>query len=288
MSDANWEKRPFSCSGRPLTLPVGASPFRIFVRTKLRKRQPFDTIKVRLQSSSFAPNTSSLSAFKQVITQESATALWKGLVPTTAGMVVENGVAFGLNEHLKRTFPAALPQVNIGRGGREYLDFRDDVLRPMGMGLATGCCSSMVLISSEVVKTRTQMMTEKVSSVTITKDILRKRGISGLFVGVDAQIMRDGPFYAVFFGSYEISKFGIYKLFGEVSWPSACHLCALGTCSFGFLVWGSHNRRRLSRCKCARTEHSRRFEFLNIWRHRGDGGMGDRHALRRSKDRGPS
>lgn len=129
------------------------------------------------------------------------------------GMCVENAVAFGINEQLKRSFPSPLPPLNCGSGqGRSAFDFTNDVLRPGLFGLGTGFCSSFVLISSEVVKTRTQMMTETVSSVDITKGILRERGLGGLFVGMDAQIMRDAPFYAVFFGSYEISKFGLFAL----------------------------------------------------------------------------
>ena len=114
--------------------------------------------------------------------------------------------------HLSRG-DIALPPLNCGSGqGRSAFDFTNDVLRPGLFGLGTGFCSSFVLISSEVVKTRTQMMTETVSSVDITKGILRERGLGGLFVGMDAQIMRDAPFYAVFFGSYEISKFGLFAL----------------------------------------------------------------------------
>ena len=129
-------------------------------------------------------------------------------------MCVENAVAFGINEQLKRSFPSPLPPFNLGQegGGRDSFDLQNDVLRPALFGLGTGLCSSFVLISSEVVKTRTQMTTTPVSSVKVTRDILRERGVGGLFVGVDAQIMRDAPFYAVFFGSYEISKFSLHTL----------------------------------------------------------------------------
>jgi hypothetical protein len=32
-------------------------------------------------------------------------ALWKGAVPTASGMILENCMAFGVNEALKRAFP---------------------------------------------------------------------------------------------------------------------------------------------------------------------------------------
>ena len=136
------------------------------------------------------------------------------MVPTTLGMCIENAVAFGINEQLKRSFPSPLEPFDMGQagGGRVKLEFYNDIVRPALFGLGTGFCSSFVLISSEVVKTRTQIMTAAVSSVRITKDILRERGMAGLFVGVDGQIMRDAPFYAVFFGSYELSKFSLFTL----------------------------------------------------------------------------
>lgn len=51
------------------------------------------------------------------------------------------------------------------------------------MGFLTGFASSFVLISSEVIKTQTQIATTKISSWDITKDIVNKRGVKGLFVG---------------------------------------------------------------------------------------------------------
>ena len=34
--------------------------------------------------------------------------------------------------------------------------------------------------------------------------VWKTQGTRGLFTGLESQIMRDGPFYAFFFGSYEI------------------------------------------------------------------------------------
>ena len=66
--------------------------------------QPFDTVKVRMQTN---PTVFPSVAFttKSIMTNEGASALWKGAVPTSLGMVAENAMAFGVNEALKRTFP---------------------------------------------------------------------------------------------------------------------------------------------------------------------------------------
>jgi hypothetical protein len=66
--------------------------------------QPFDTVKVRMQTS---PDlfSSVVGSTTSIIRNEGIPALWKGAVPTAGGMVLENCMAFGVNEALKRTFP---------------------------------------------------------------------------------------------------------------------------------------------------------------------------------------
>ena len=66
--------------------------------------QPFDTVKVRMQTNPAAFPTVLL-ASRSLLAREGAAALWKGAVPTAMGMVAENAMAFGVNEALKRTFP---------------------------------------------------------------------------------------------------------------------------------------------------------------------------------------
>ncbi len=51
-------------------------------------------------------------------------AFWKGAVPTAMGMVLENAMAFGVNEALKRTFPD---------DAKEDPTKRPDLLRPFMM-----------------------------------------------------------------------------------------------------------------------------------------------------------
>ena len=66
--------------------------------------QPFDTVKVRMQTNPSA-FPSVMYTSKNIIGNEGVAALWKGAVPTAMGMVAENAMAFGVNEALKRSFP---------------------------------------------------------------------------------------------------------------------------------------------------------------------------------------
>lgn len=233
--------------------------------------QPFDTVKVRMQTNPLA-YPSVLFTTRSIMTNEGIAAFWKGAVPTAMGMVAENAMAFGVNEALKRTFPD---------DAKEDPTKRPDLIRPFlmvgihriwlyvcmwctfGLSLAcshslisnvlmpyitkgaiTGCCSATVLLPSEVVKAKTQVVVGNMesSSSDVYRKMMQRQGVrvrryylmhdvchwttldrisqhsiwphrmtnnaqpsKSLFVGFDAQIMRDAPFYAFFFGTYELN-----------------------------------------------------------------------------------
>lgn len=159
--------------------------------------QPFDTVKVRMQTSP-SLYAGVVQTATKTVGEEGMSALWKGAVPTAMGMAAENAVAFGVNEALKRAFPNAETTVDSSK--------RPDLVKPFFMGLITGCCSALVLLPSEIVKAKTQVVVGTDSSSNeIFKQMINKNGIKSLFCGLDAQLMRDGPFYAMFFGGYELN-----------------------------------------------------------------------------------
>lgn len=157
--------------------------------------QPFDTVKVRMQT---RPDEFSgvVSSTLKIVRAEGVAALWKGAVPTAGGMVLENCMAFGINEALKRAFPDDPAEFNQ--------DGPPSLLKPFLMGGITGCCSATVLLPSEIIKAKTQVEIGNTSSQEILRTMIKRQGIRSLFVGFDAQLMRDGPFYACFFGGYEL------------------------------------------------------------------------------------
>eukprot|EP00560_Eucampia_antarctica_P001557 CAMPEP_0197833212 /NCGR_PEP_ID=MMETSP1437-20131217/18204_1 /TAXON_ID=49252 ORGANISM="Eucampia antarctica, Strain CCMP1452" /NCGR_SAMPLE_ID=MMETSP1437 /ASSEMBLY_ACC=CAM_ASM_001096 /LENGTH=264 /DNA_ID=CAMNT_0043437129 /DNA_START=151 /DNA_END=942 /DNA_ORIENTATION=+ len=159
-----------------------------------------DTIKVRMQTN---PSifTGLMQTGRKTITEEGISALWKGAVPTAMGMVAENAVAFSVNEALKRAFPDPNKNSSLNNDGRP------DLLRPFFMGAITGCCSALVLLPSEIIKAKTQVLvgSEGASSNEVFRRMMQRQGIKSIFCGLDSQLMRDGPFYAVFFGGYELN-----------------------------------------------------------------------------------
>jgi solute carrier family 25 ornithine transporter 2/15 len=163
--------------------------------------QPLDTIKVRMQTNP-STYTGLIQTATKTVSEEGLVALWKGAVPTALGMVAENAVAFGVNEALKRAFPA--DQI---LHDNDTSDKKPDLFRPFLMGSITGCCSALVLLPSEVIKAKTQVLvgSEGASSTDVFRKMIRKQGVRSIFCGLDSQLMRDGPFYAVFFGGYELN-----------------------------------------------------------------------------------
>lgn len=161
--------------------------------------QPFDTVKVRMQTNP-THYTGIVQTPVRILKKEGVKALWKGAVPTAMGMAAENAMAFGVNAALKRAFP---DPVQLGAHDAEHRT--PNLVKPFLMGSITGCCSALVLLPSEIVKAKTQVVVGVSSSTDVYRQMVQKQGLKSMFVGLDAQLMRDAPFYAFFFGSYELS-----------------------------------------------------------------------------------
>eukprot|EP00548_Thalassiothrix_antarctica_P004645 CAMPEP_0194142582 /NCGR_PEP_ID=MMETSP0152-20130528/11812_1 /TAXON_ID=1049557 /ORGANISM="Thalassiothrix antarctica, Strain L6-D1" /LENGTH=255 /DNA_ID=CAMNT_0038841583 /DNA_START=161 /DNA_END=928 /DNA_ORIENTATION=- len=137
-----------------------------------------------------------------IFRNEGLAAFWKGAVPTALGMAAENAMAFGVNEALKRAFP------DDQSAAQKDSKVLPNLFKPFLMGAITGCFSAPVLLPSEIIKAKMQVVVgTNSSSNQIIKKMLAKQGIRSLFVGLDAQLMRDCSFYGFFFGSYELMTF---------------------------------------------------------------------------------
>ncbi len=140
-----------------------------------------------------------MASTKAIWMQEGVTAFWKGAVPTAMGMAAENAMAFGVNAALKRAFPDPATKI----------EGPPSLLKPFAMGAITGCCSAFVLLPSEIVKAKLQVVVGKNITVQeVIQSIIKRQGYSGMFAGLDAQLARDSSFYAVFFGGYELFCYG--------------------------------------------------------------------------------
>jgi hypothetical protein len=158
--------------------------------------QPFDTIKVRVQLKA-GEKIEIFNVLKNTVRDGGVFSLWRGSVPALTGQLLENSVAFSVNGALKRWFKEETMHKN-------EISFA----KPIMMGGVTGFFSALVLCPCDVIKCRAQANIERghgsVNISDISKNIIRNHGIGGLWKGVGAQILRDIPFNAAFFGSYDI------------------------------------------------------------------------------------
>lgn len=89
-------------------------------------------------------------------------------------------------------------------------------LEPFATGALTGVCTSFALHPFEIIKARAQINRSSSSDVgkfsTLLKQILKTRGLQGLYSGIAAQVQCSALFYLSFFGSYNI----ICKTLGNI------------------------------------------------------------------------
>ena len=105
--------------------------------------QPFDTVKTRVQANP-SQYSSSLNALSVTVREEGLKALWKGSVPTAAGMIAENAVAFGVSEQIKRVADF----YSNADHGDQTKGKSTNYSRTFLIGGFTGFFSSLVLIPS--------------------------------------------------------------------------------------------------------------------------------------------
>lgn len=163
--------------------------------------QPFDTVKVRMQVQP-GEFTSAIHCFSKTFKGEGITALWRGSLPALTGALSENAVAFGVNGALNRfIFPSNNTKDKKQSGVWHYL-------HPFVNGAITGTFTAVVLCPCDVMKCRAQLSRLHGKETSLTKLVmttLRSQGLSGFYTGFSAQLIRDIPFYASFFGVYTVS-----------------------------------------------------------------------------------
>ena len=155
--------------------------------------QPFDTIKVRLQTAGAGEFTGAFDSISKVIKQEGVMRLWAGSIPALTGAVSENAMAFTLNGALKRVF---------GEKDTQEKPWWE----PFITGSISGFVTAFVLCPTDVIKCRAQVALSKglpASTSAVIKHTIKVDGLRGFYIGMMPQIARDIPFYASFFGSYD-------------------------------------------------------------------------------------
>eukprot|EP01024_Parvocaulis_polyphysoides_P030088 TRINITY_DN27343_c0_g1_i1.p1 TRINITY_DN27343_c0_g1~~TRINITY_DN27343_c0_g1_i1.p1 ORF type:complete len:264 (+),score=58.39 TRINITY_DN27343_c0_g1_i1:77-793(+) len=129
---------------------------------------------------------------KALISQGGGKALYAGVWGNLAGVAPASAIFMAFYEPSKIYFA-------------KHLSPEQQHLSPLGAGTIAGLAASVVRVPTEVVKQR--MQTGEFTRLgNAISTILKKEGARGLYAGYRAFLLRDLPFDAVEFFSYEVLK----------------------------------------------------------------------------------
>eukprot|EP00747_Dinoflagellata_sp_TGD_P167481 gnl/TRDRNA2_/TRDRNA2_191964_c0_seq1.p1 gnl/TRDRNA2_/TRDRNA2_191964_c0~~gnl/TRDRNA2_/TRDRNA2_191964_c0_seq1.p1 ORF type:complete len:336 (+),score=47.11 gnl/TRDRNA2_/TRDRNA2_191964_c0_seq1:36-1010(+) len=157
--------------------------------------QPFDTVKVRMQTAASA-QPKFIECAAATLRREGLHGLYRGTTPAMMCGLVENTIAFGVNEQLKRY--CLQHQVGKNKAGQ----LSKSVLA--GCGAISGFAHCIISCPMEVVKCRLQALATSCGARSCTMDMLRNEGLSGVYSGFWPFVGSIVPFYLMFFLSYEV------------------------------------------------------------------------------------
>lgn len=147
---------------------------------------PIDTIKTRLQSMIGGGGINAL------MQSGGGKGLYAGVWGNLAGVAPASAIFMAFYEPIKQAVQARLPEE------KSYLG-------PVVAGAGAGLVASLVRVPTEVIKQRLQTG-EFVGAVAALRTVLQREGLRGLYAGYGAFLLRDLPFDAIEFVSYEQSK----------------------------------------------------------------------------------
>lgn len=165
--------------------------------------QPLDTVKVKMQT---FPDLyrNGYQCFRETLRKDGITrGLYAGTVPSLAANISENAVLFLFYGLCQKT-------IVFLTGNRKVEDLNSVQNALAGSGAAFFC--SFTLCPTELVKCRLQAMREmqggrlNIGPWSVTREILRREGIPGLYKGLTSTMLREMPGYFFFFGGYEFTR----------------------------------------------------------------------------------
>ncbi|GMM30987.1 organic acid transporter [Martiniozyma asiatica (nom. inval.)] len=198
--------------------------------------QPFDTTKVRLQSST-DPTATPMKIIKKLLSEEGPLAFYKGTLLPLIGIGACVSVQFGVNEFMKRLFG----QINSNK--------LDSNGKPMGMSLgqfflaggAGGFANGFLAGPIEHARIRLQIQTAGKAQfdgpLSVLKDLYANGGIKTIYRGLGPTLWREGLGIGIYFMTFEyLVQQTMIKNQIERKQVESWKLCAYGGLA-GYAMW---------------------------------------------------
>lgn len=189
--------------------------------------QPFDTTKVRLQTSTTP--TTAIDVVKKLIKNEGPLAFYKGTLTPLVGVGACVSIQFGVNEAMKRFFHSLNSQPQATLGLSQYY----------ACGVVSGVANSFLASPIEHVRIRLQTQTGSGLSSEFKgpMDCIRKlRSQGGLMRGLTPTVLREAQGCGTYFLTYEALVANEIKKGMKREDISAWKLCSFGAIS-GTTLW---------------------------------------------------
>lgn len=158
--------------------------------SKIYTGQPFDIVKVRVQSSGGNP----LAVVTNIIKNEGVFALWKGSLPPLIGVGATVALQFGVNENVKKAISAS-------NGGRKFT-FSELFLAGWLGGFANCIVSTPAEHFRILMQTQSKANPVYSGSIDCMKKIYGNYGLKGVYKGAVPTICRDSFGYGAYFALY--------------------------------------------------------------------------------------
>ncbi|KAG9249007.1 mitochondrial carrier domain-containing protein [Calycina marina] len=189
--------------------------------TKLTVGHPFDTIKVRLQTSDKSQFSGPLECLVQTIRKEGVAGLYKGATPPLVGWMFMDSIMLGSLTFYRRILKENLFTPNrfiaspSGLAQHEHPIFANEAheLPTIGhamAGVMAGATVSFIAAPVEHIKARLQIQYSSIKSerlykgpIDCTSKIYKCHGIQGLYHGLSATLLFRS-FFFFWWGSYDI------------------------------------------------------------------------------------
>mmetsp|Transcript_11422 Transcript_11422/g.18597 ORF Transcript_11422/g.18597 Transcript_11422/m.18597 type:complete len:282 (+) Transcript_11422:74-919(+) len=163
--------------------------------------QPFDTVKVRIQTS--MEYKGPMDCFRKIMKQEGFSKLFSGMLPPLATSSLVNAIIFSTYGYVNKLLMQGEEKPTVAN---IYLS-----------GCVAGFAQTFIACPCELVKIKLQEKTEgKQSMRKVVKSVFRSQGFRGFFRGYESTFYRDTPAFGAYFLSYSLMMDQLEQPLGSV------------------------------------------------------------------------